>query len=177
MCCLCFWGIPAFLSPWLSQLTYVIFLDLSIFFIISPLAFKSFNLARFFLSSWIWVWYFWLYTNSTAIFDRSGRYVITGSDDRLVKIWSMETAYCLASCRGHEVSLMSYNAHILQLFMFLSLISSSYMLHYFLFGWKGDITDLAVSSNNFMVASSSNDCIIRVVSIPFILLILSSLPA
>ncbi|XP_071906255.1 uncharacterized protein [Coffea arabica] len=37
-----------------------------------------------------------------AIFDRSGRFVITGSDDRLVKIWSMETAYCLASCRGHE---------------------------------------------------------------------------
>ncbi|XWS38951.1 hypothetical protein CRYUN_Cryun18bG0007700 [Craigia yunnanensis] len=67
-----------------------------------------------------------------AIFDRSGRYVITGSDDRLVKIWSMETAYCLASCRGHE----------------------------------GDITDLAVSSNNFMVASSSNDCIIRVWHLP-----------
>ncbi|GJY82326.1 bromodomain and WD repeat-containing protein 1 [Tanacetum coccineum] len=37
-----------------------------------------------------------------AIFDRSGRYVITGSDDRLVKIWSMEIAFCLASCRGHE---------------------------------------------------------------------------
>ncbi|KAK9206990.1 hypothetical protein WN943_017273 [Citrus x changshan-huyou] len=37
-----------------------------------------------------------------AIFDRSGRFVITGSDDRLVKIWSMETAFCLASCRGHE---------------------------------------------------------------------------
>lgn len=37
-----------------------------------------------------------------AIFDRSGRYVITGSDDRLIKIWSMETAFCLASCRGHE---------------------------------------------------------------------------
>ncbi|KAL5541939.1 hypothetical protein UlMin_009649 [Ulmus minor] len=37
-----------------------------------------------------------------AIFDRTGRYVVTGSDDRLVKIWSMETAYCLASCRGHE---------------------------------------------------------------------------
>lgn len=37
-----------------------------------------------------------------AIFDRSGRYVITGSDDRLVKIWSMETAFCLCSCRGHE---------------------------------------------------------------------------
>lgn len=37
-----------------------------------------------------------------AIFDQSGRYVITGSDDRLVKIWSMETALCLSSCRGHE---------------------------------------------------------------------------
>lgn len=37
-----------------------------------------------------------------AIFDRSGRYVITGSDDRLVKIWSMETGFCLSSCRGHE---------------------------------------------------------------------------
>ncbi|KAL0348600.1 UNVERIFIED_CONTAM: PH-interacting protein [Sesamum angustifolium] len=64
-----------------------------------------------------------------AIFDRSGRYVITGSDDRLVKIWSMETAYCLASCRGHE----------------------------------GDITDLAVNFNNTLVASASNDCVIRVV--------------
>ncbi|KAM0965897.1 hypothetical protein TB2_021403 [Malus domestica] len=37
-----------------------------------------------------------------ATFDCSGRYVITGSDDRLVKIWLMETAFCLASCRGHE---------------------------------------------------------------------------
>ncbi|KAL6193665.1 hypothetical protein ACLB2K_034749 [Fragaria x ananassa] len=37
-----------------------------------------------------------------ATFDRSGRYVITGSDDRLVKIWLIETAFCLASCRGHE---------------------------------------------------------------------------
>ncbi|KAL8128476.1 hypothetical protein V2J09_017631 [Rumex salicifolius] len=37
-----------------------------------------------------------------ATLDRSGRFVITGSDDRLVKIWSMETAFCLASCRGHE---------------------------------------------------------------------------
>ncbi|CAI0467064.1 unnamed protein product [Linum tenue] len=67
-----------------------------------------------------------------AIFDRLGRYVITGSDDRLVKIWSMETAFCLASCRGHE----------------------------------GDITDLAVSSNNVLVASSSNDCVIRIWRLP-----------
>ncbi|CAO2818728.1 unnamed protein product [Amaranthus hypochondriacus] len=67
-----------------------------------------------------------------AIFDRVGRYVITGSDDRLVKIWSMETAFCLASCRGHE----------------------------------GDITDLAVSSNNALVASASNDFVIRVWRLP-----------
>ncbi|XP_030454648.2 uncharacterized protein LOC115675964 isoform X1 [Syzygium oleosum] len=67
-----------------------------------------------------------------AIFDRSGRYVITGSDDRLVKIWSMETAFCLASCRGHE----------------------------------GDITDLAVSSNNALVASASNDFVIQVWRLP-----------
>ncbi|KAJ7977653.1 Bromodomain and WD repeat-containing protein [Quillaja saponaria] len=67
-----------------------------------------------------------------AIFDRSGRYVITGSDDRLVKIWSMDTAFCLASCRGHE----------------------------------GDITDLAVSSNNVLVASASNDFVIRVWRLP-----------
>ncbi|XP_019096489.1 PREDICTED: lissencephaly-1 homolog [Camelina sativa] len=37
-----------------------------------------------------------------AIFDCSGRYVITGSDDRLVKIWSMDIADWLATCRGHE---------------------------------------------------------------------------
>ncbi|KAL2934947.1 Bromodomain and WD repeat-containing protein 1 [Bienertia sinuspersici] len=67
-----------------------------------------------------------------AIFDRAGRYVITGSDDRLVKVWSMETAFCLASCRGHE----------------------------------GDITDLAVSSNNALVASASNDFVIRVWRLP-----------
>ncbi|EPS61343.1 transducin family protein, partial [Genlisea aurea] len=52
-----------------------------------------------------------------AIFDRTGRYVITGSDDRLVKIWSMETAFCLASCRGHEgditdLSVSSNNAAV-----------------------------------------------------------------
>lgn len=37
-----------------------------------------------------------------AIFDRSGQHIITGSDDRLVKIWSTETGFCLRSCRGHE---------------------------------------------------------------------------
>ncbi|KAL2642281.1 hypothetical protein R1flu_009868 [Riccia fluitans] len=37
-----------------------------------------------------------------AIFNRTGQHVITGSDDRLVKIWSTETGLCLRSCRGHE---------------------------------------------------------------------------
>ncbi|KAK9915369.1 hypothetical protein WJX75_008121 [Coccomyxa subellipsoidea] len=60
-------------------------------------------------------------------FDRSGRRIITGSDDRLVKIWSVETALLLLSCRGHE----------------------------------GEVTDLALSSDNGIVASSSNDTTIR----------------
>eukprot|EP00250_Pteridium_aquilinum_P018197 c23984_g2_i1 orf=336-5945(+) len=67
-----------------------------------------------------------------AIFDKSGEYIITGSDDRLVKIWSTATGFCLCSCRGHE----------------------------------GDITDLAVSANNLLLASASNDCFIRVWRFP-----------
>ncbi|KAL3137809.1 hypothetical protein ABBQ38_005065 [Trebouxia sp. C0009 RCD-2024] len=35
-------------------------------------------------------------------FDRAGRHIITGSDDRLVKIWSSQTALLLRSCRGHD---------------------------------------------------------------------------
>lgn len=42
-------------------------------------------------------------------------------------------------------------------------LSGAYMLLYFAHQ-KGDITDLAVSSNNAVVASSSNDFVIRVVS-------------
>ncbi|MCO5594412.1 hypothetical protein L7F22_048442 [Adiantum nelumboides] len=67
-----------------------------------------------------------------AIFDKSGEYIITGSDDRLVKVWSTTTGFCLCSCRGHE----------------------------------GDITDLAVSANNLLLASASNDCFIRVWRFP-----------
>jgi PH-interacting protein len=74
-----------------------------------------------------------LFLCCAAIFDRTGQYVITGSDDRLVKIWSTETGLCLRSCRGHE----------------------------------GDITDLAVSSGNTLVASASNDYSIRVVRSTF----------
>lgn len=89
--------------------------------------------------------------------------MITGSDDRLVKIWSMETAYCLASCRGHEVSfklIVLRHSH----FPFLFLVLSNSFLHLFI---KGDITDLAVNANNTLVASASNDCIIRVVRFLF----------
>uniref|UniRef100_A0A453JHU3 Uncharacterized protein n=1 Tax=Aegilops tauschii subsp. strangulata TaxID=200361 RepID=A0A453JHU3_AEGTS len=92
-----------------------------------------------------------------ATFDRTGRFVITGSDDRLVKIWAMETAFCLASCRGHEVSLLIAMQHFKYSQPFTK-------LHRFQI--KGDITDLAVSSNNAVVASSANDFVIRVWRIP-----------
>ncbi|KAK7379953.1 hypothetical protein VNO78_32228 [Psophocarpus tetragonolobus] len=39
------------------------------------------------------------------IFGGSGRNVISGFDDRLVKIWSLETAFGLASCLGHEADI------------------------------------------------------------------------
>lgn len=99
----------------------------------------------------------------SAILDHCGRYVITGSDDRLVKIWSMETAFCLASCRGHEVrknreyTIWSF----IRMYIKYNFVLSS------LFGlwnnYQGDITDLSVSSNNAVVASASNDYSIRVV--------------
>lgn len=34
--------------------------------------------------------------------DFKNRYVITGADDRLVKIWSRNTGYLLRTCRGHQ---------------------------------------------------------------------------
>lgn len=90
-------------------------------------------------------------------FDRTGRWLITGSDDHLVKvrcntlslrsmyqvefqvlwgswvgcglqIWSMQTAMLQMACRGHTA----------------------------------EITDLAVSCDNLMLASSSNDHTIRI---------------
>lgn len=117
-----------------------------------------------------------------AIFDRSGRYVITGSDDRLVKIWSMETALCLASCRGHEVSYdcLHNMGNLLSLSLSCSIIC--FFLYYLLFDLlfllyesKGDITDLAVSSNNTLVASASNDFVIRVVCILYFVILFSLL--
>ena len=89
------------------------------------------------------------------MFDRTGAYAITGSDDRLVKIWSMETGLCLRSCRGHTVrpnlgrGPRGRSARILTLLRV---------------GVQGDITELSVSFDNALVASASNDHVIRVVS-------------
>ncbi|KZV50933.1 bromodomain and WD repeat-containing protein 3 [Dorcoceras hygrometricum] len=103
-----------------------------------------------------------------AIFDRSGRYVITGSDDRLVKIWSMETAFCLASCRGHEgditdLSVSSNNALVAS-------ASNDYSIRVWrlpdgmpisvLRGHTGAVTTIAFSPRTntaFQLLSSSDD--------------------
>ncbi|KAL4448446.1 hypothetical protein ABPG75_005665 [Micractinium tetrahymenae] len=61
-------------------------------------------------------------------YDRTGRYLITGSDDRLVKIWSTTTGLLQAACRGHDA----------------------------------EVTDLSVSADNSLVASSSMDGTVRV---------------
>jgi WD40 repeat protein len=37
-----------------------------------------------------------------TMFDRTGSYIITGSDDRLVKIWSVATGLLKRTCRGHD---------------------------------------------------------------------------
>ncbi|KAL0024726.1 hypothetical protein WJX77_011758 [Trebouxia sp. C0004] len=45
-------------------------------------------------------------------FDRVGRHIITGSDDRLVKIWSVQTALLLRSCRGHDGEVTDLAIHL-----------------------------------------------------------------
>ena len=62
-----------------------------------------------------------------VIYDRTGNLIITGSDDRLVKIWSARTGLLLRCCRGH--------------------------LH--------EVSDLAVSHDNKVLASASVDGSIR----------------
>jgi hypothetical protein len=42
-------------------------------------------------------------------------------------------------------------------------------LLFWLYVLKGDITDLAVSSNNALVASASNDFVIRVVGVLYLI--------
>ena len=45
--------------------------------------------------------------HSSAVYvlaiDHESRYVLSGSDDAVVKIWSLSTGVLLNSCRGHEV--------------------------------------------------------------------------
>ncbi|GIM13074.1 hypothetical protein Vretimale_16295, partial [Volvox reticuliferus] len=41
-------------------------------------------------------------------YDNTGRRVITGSDDFLVKIWSSETGTLLKSCRGHDAEITDF---------------------------------------------------------------------
>jgi len=60
--------------------------------------------------------------------------------------------------------IMNYGTNF-DMFVFLSI--SSDLLLSSLHKTKGDITDLAVSSNNVLVASASNDFVIRVVSSVF----------
>lgn len=46
-----------------------------------------------------------------VVHDRESRYIITGSDDRLVKIWSAEVGYLRHSLRGHEKDVTDLAVH------------------------------------------------------------------
>ncbi|XP_076372727.1 bromodomain and WD repeat-containing protein 3-like isoform X2 [Tachypleus tridentatus] len=63
-----------------------------------------------------------------VLFDRTGKYIFTGADDTLVKIWSAWDGRLLSSLRGHSA----------------------------------EITDMAVTYDNSLLAASSVDKIIRV---------------
>ncbi|XP_063869262.1 PH-interacting protein-like isoform X2 [Scylla paramamosain] len=65
------------------------------------------------------------------LFDRTGRYIITGADDTLVKIWSTMDGRLLATLRGASA----------------------------------EISDLAIDSENTLIAAGSCDKIIRVWSL------------
>lgn len=47
----------------------------------------------------------------TTIFDHSARYIVTGSDDHLIKIWSTETAYLQHTLRGHDSDIIEIVKH------------------------------------------------------------------
>jgi len=63
-----------------------------------------------------------------VVFDQTGRFLATGADDMLVKVWNVDSALLMYSLRGH----------------------------------MGEITDLAVSPNNALLASSDTKQMIRV---------------
>lgn len=62
------------------------------------------------------------------LFDRSGKYIITGADDLLIKVWSSIDGRLLATFRGAS----------------------------------GEIMDIAVNSDNTLLAAGSLDRILRV---------------
>eukprot|EP00171_Calliarthron_tuberculosum_P017145 IDg17145t1 len=45
-----------------------------------------------------------------SIYDFSGEYIITGSDDHQLKVWSTRTAYLCHTLRGHEREITDINA-------------------------------------------------------------------
>ncbi|KAJ8908365.1 hypothetical protein NDN08_005075 [Rhodosorus marinus] len=44
-------------------------------------------------------------------FDRESRFIVTGSDDHLLKVWSADTAYLRHSLRGHEKDITALAFH------------------------------------------------------------------
>lgn len=47
----------------------------------------------------------------TTVFDHSSRFIITGSDDHLIKIWSMHSAYLQYTLRGHDSNITEIVRH------------------------------------------------------------------
>lgn len=54
--------------------------------------------------------------HSSAVYvlaiDHESRYVLSGSDDAVMKIWSLSTGVLLNSCRGHEVRMPALLIHV-----------------------------------------------------------------
>ncbi|PXF44636.1 Bromodomain and WD repeat-containing [Gracilariopsis chorda] len=47
----------------------------------------------------------------TTLFDHTARFIVTGSDDNLIKIWSAQTAYLQHTLRGHDSNLVELVMH------------------------------------------------------------------
>lgn len=99
--------------------------------------------------------------HSSAVYvlaiDHESRYVLSGSDDAVMKIWSLSTGVLLNSCRGHEVcETFSSCQDLLQVYC---------VFIYVLLLLQGEITDVKISCDSKMVASSSTDTVIRVWSL------------
>ena len=99
--------------------------------------------------------------HSSAVYvlaiDHESRYVLSGSDDAVVKIWSLSTGVLLNSCRGHEV-----RGRIVNL-VFIDKVRIVHDMCYCCL--HGEVTDVKVSCDSKMAASSSTDTVIRVWSL------------